>query len=117
MKSDRRLVWQCIAASALAAGAALAGAAGSPYPSKPIRVIVPVAPGGGADFVARLIAQHQSAAFGQPVIVDNRAGAAGNIAAELTARAPADGYTLLVVNSSHASNVSLYRKLGYDPVK
>ena len=101
----------------LAVFSAMSGTASAAYPDKPIRVIVPAAPGGGADFVARLLGQHLSPGLGQPIVIDNRAGAAGNIAAELTARAPADGYTLLVVNSSHASNVNLYRNLSYDPIK
>jgi len=87
------------------------------YPSKPVRLLVGNAPGGGSDFVARLLAQHLSGAFGQQVVVDNRPGAAGIIAADLTAKAPADGYTLVVVASSHASSVNLYRKLPFDPVK
>ena len=87
------------------------------YPTKPVRLIVAAAPGGGSDFVARLLAQQLSPALGQPVVIDNRAGAGGNIAAELTAKAPPDGYTLIVVANSHASSVSLYRKLSYDPVK
>jgi tripartite-type tricarboxylate transporter receptor subunit TctC len=78
---------------------------------------VPVAPGGGADFVARLLGQHLSPAFGHPVVIDNRAGAGGNIAAEITAKAPPDGYTLLSVNSNHATNVNLYRHISYDPIK
>jgi tripartite-type tricarboxylate transporter receptor subunit TctC len=103
-------------AVALAVSTVSGGAIAS-YPSKPIRVLVPAAPGGGSDFLARLLAQHLSPAFGQPVVIDNRAGAGGNIAAELAAKTPSDGYTLLVVNSSHASNVSLYRNLGYDPIR
>jgi tripartite-type tricarboxylate transporter receptor subunit TctC len=101
----------------LAMCASATGAASATYPTKPVRLIVPAAPGGGSDFVARLLAQQLSASVGQSFVVDNRAGAAGNIAAELIARAPADGYTLLVVNSSHASNVNLYRNLSYDPIK
>jgi tripartite-type tricarboxylate transporter receptor subunit TctC len=116
MNKETSRLRRALAVLPLVAGAAAHGAFAS-YPVKPVRVIVPAAPGGGSDFLARLLAQHLSPAFGQPVVIDNRAGAGGNIAAELAARAPADGYTLLVVNSSHASNVSLYRNIAYDPIK
>ena len=80
-------------------------------------MLVGFAPGGGTDVTARLFAQKFSEAMGQTVLVDNRAGAGGNIATDLTAKAVPDGYTLLMTVSSHAINVSLYRKLPYDPVK
>jgi len=78
---------------------------------------VPAPAGGGSDFVTRIVGLKLGATFGQPVIIDNRGGAGGNIAAELAAKASPDGYTLLVVAASHAINPSLYRKLSYDPVK
>jgi tripartite-type tricarboxylate transporter receptor subunit TctC len=78
---------------------------------------VAAAPGGGSDFVARLLGQKLSAAFGQSLIIDNRPGAGGNVGTEIAARATADGYTLLIATSSHASNITLYRKIGYHPVK
>ena len=87
------------------------------YPTKSMRILVGFAPGGGTDVTARLFAQKFSEAMGQTVLVDNRAGAGGNIATDLTAKAVPDGYTLLMTVSSHAINVSLYRKLPYDPVK
>jgi tripartite-type tricarboxylate transporter receptor subunit TctC len=88
------------------------------YPDKPIRMVVPTAAGAGHDIVARLIAQKLNEALGQPVIVDNRPGANGVVAAELVARAPADGATIVVGNSgTHAINATLYRKLPYDPVR
>jgi tripartite-type tricarboxylate transporter receptor subunit TctC len=92
-------------------------AAADPFPSKPIRIIASTPPGGNIDLVSRLIAQKLPAYLGQPVVVENKAGAAGNIATEYVAHAPADGYTLLVVASSHATNLNLYPKLGFDPVK
>jgi tripartite-type tricarboxylate transporter receptor subunit TctC len=94
-----------------------AATAAEAFPSKTIRIIASTPPGGNIDLVSRLIAQKLPADLGQPVVVENKAGAAGNIAAEYVARAPADGHTLLVVASSHATNLNLYPKLGYDPVK
>jgi tripartite-type tricarboxylate transporter receptor subunit TctC len=102
----------------LALPLAIAGSAhAQTFPSKPIRFIVAAAPGGGSDFVARLRGQKNSAAFGQSVIIDNRPGAGGNVGTEIAARATADGYTLLIATSSHASNITLYRKIGYHPIK
>jgi tripartite-type tricarboxylate transporter receptor subunit TctC len=95
----------------------LASAAHAQYPSKPIRLLVPNAPGGGADATGRIFGGALSQALGRQVIIDNRAGAGGNIAAELTAKATPDGYTLGLANISHAVSVSLYRKLGYDLIK
>ena len=87
------------------------------YPSKPIRMIVASAPGGGTDLAARVVAQKLAVALGQPVIIDNRAGAAGNIAADIAAKSQPDGYTLIMVSASHAINATLYRKLPYDTLK
>jgi tripartite-type tricarboxylate transporter receptor subunit TctC len=99
----------------LAAALFLAGGAGAqPYPSKPIRVIVPFPPGAGVDLVTRLITPRVGEALGQQLIVDNRAGAAGHIGAELAAKAPADGYTLLLAPASIVISQSLYTKLTYN---
>ncbi|MCA3077105.1 MAG: tripartite tricarboxylate transporter substrate binding protein [bacterium] len=87
------------------------------FPSKPIRWVAPFAPGGTSDIVARAVAQRLSATIGQQVVIDNRAGAGGNIAADLVVRAPADGYTLLTGFPGLAINPSLYAKLTYDPLK
>jgi len=87
------------------------------YPAKPIRMVVGYAPGGGSDIMGRLIAQQIAEALGQQVIVENRAGAAQNIAAEFVAKAPADGYTLFLSSAALGINVSLYPRLNYDPVK
>ena len=92
-------------------------AAAPAYPTKPIRFVVPAPPGGGTDAVARIVGQKLSSSVGQPVVVDNRAGASGNIAARLVADAIPDGYTLFVVFASHATNPSLFKDLGYDPIK
>ena len=91
--------------------------AAEPYPSKPIRLIVPYPPGGGTDFVARIIALKLPAEIGQNLVVDNRAGAAGLVGTELAARAPADGYTLLLADSSLPINVSYYRNAKYDAIR
>jgi len=87
------------------------------YPTKPIRMVVGYAPGGGSDIMARLIAPQITDAMGQQVIVENRPGMAQNIAAEHIAKAPADGYTLFLSSAALGINVSLYPKLNYDPVK
>jgi tripartite-type tricarboxylate transporter receptor subunit TctC len=87
------------------------------YPTKPVRFIVSYPPGGPADILARSLALKLTAELGQQVIIDNRAGANGNIGAEAAARAPADGYTLFMMTSSHAANMTLYEKPGYDVVR
>ncbi len=83
------------------------------YPDHPLRIIVPFAAGGATDVIARTVAQAMSARLGQSVVVENKAGANGNIGAVSAARADADGYTLLMATSSHAINASLYQKLNY----
>jgi tripartite-type tricarboxylate transporter receptor subunit TctC len=87
------------------------------FPAKPVRIVVGLAPGGGTDIVARHVGQKLAPTIGQQVVIDNRPGASGNIAAELVARSPADGYTLVVVTASHSVNPSLYKKMSYDPIK
>ncbi len=87
------------------------------YPSKPIKIIVPFTPGSATDVMGRIVGERLSAAFGQPVIVDNRPGAGGTIGIRETARAEPDGYTLVVVSSGHAVNHVLYKDLGYDTLK
>ena len=108
-----RWSWWCIAWLCCIVTAASAQG----YPGKPIRLVLPVAPGGGADVIARTISQKVGAALGQQFFIDNRGGAGGNIAAEIVAKAAPDGYTLVMVLSSHTINQSLYKKLNYDPIK
>ena len=104
-----------------AAGIALAGmpaAAQTTWPSKPVKIIVPFAPGGTTDILARAVAPELSKAFGQPFVVENRAGAGGNVGADAVAKAPADGYTLLMGTvGTHAINKALYAKMPYDSQK
>jgi tripartite-type tricarboxylate transporter receptor subunit TctC len=86
-----------------------------PYPAKPVRIIVPFAPGGGSDFIARFIAQRLSVSLGQQFIVENRAGAGGMIGAEIGVKSAPDGYTLTLISNSYTVNPSLY-KIKYDPL-
>jgi tripartite-type tricarboxylate transporter receptor subunit TctC len=106
-----------VVASIAAALLLTAAHAAETYPSRPVRMIVPYAPGGNADIQARYIAERLTEALGTQVVVDNRAGANGMIGMELAARAPADGYTLLLVASGFTVNPSLYPKVGYDTLK
>jgi tripartite-type tricarboxylate transporter receptor subunit TctC len=99
-------------------GATTSAQAADTYPSKAIRLVVPFAAGSGTDAVARLTAQYLGEAVGQPVLVDNRPGANGSIAAEFVAKAAPDGYTLfMTTNTTHSANPSLMKQLRYDPVK
>ena len=97
---------------------AIAPANAQPYPSKPVRLIVPWAAGGTTDILGRLIGQKLAERWGQPVLVENRGGAAGNIGTEAVVRAPADGYTLVLgTMSTHAMNQFLYSGMAFDPVR
>lgn len=87
------------------------------YPVKPIRFLVPFPPGGATDAFARIMGQKMADTWGQQVVIDNRPGAGGNLAAELALKSPADGYTIIIVGMSHAVNISIYPKLNYDPVR
>ena len=88
------------------------------YPNRPVKIIAPQAPGGGVDFVARVIADKLSVAMGQPFIIDNQAGAGGAIATQITARAKPDGYTLMIgYVATHATNPAVKKNLGYDAIK
>src|SRR6185436_1415529 len=87
------------------------------YPSRSVRIILPFPPGGGTDVFARVLAVRLTEALGQTTLVDNRPGASGNIGAELTAKSPADGHTLMVTTSAVAANVTLYPKASFDPRK
>jgi tripartite-type tricarboxylate transporter receptor subunit TctC len=84
------------------------------YPTKPIKFVVPYPPGGGTDVVARIVNEPLATALGQPIIIDNRGGAAGNLGTDIVAKSPADGYTILFTLSSHTINPKLYEKLPFD---
>jgi len=84
------------------------------YPSGPMRIVVPFTPGGGTDILARVLGQKLTESWGQPAVVDNRAGASGTVGTAVVAKAPADGHTLLIVPAGYAGNPSLYKQLPYD---
>jgi tripartite-type tricarboxylate transporter receptor subunit TctC len=102
---------------ALAFAVTVGAAHAQTYPVRPIRLIVPFAPGGGSDFVGRLVGQKLTEQMGQQVVVDNRSGAASLVGTEIVLRAPADGYTLLLGDSGFTINLAYYKNAKYDPVK
>jgi tripartite-type tricarboxylate transporter receptor subunit TctC len=99
-------------ASLVVVCAALAQA--QPYPAKPVRMVIPFPPGGATDLLGRLVAQKLSERMGQTVVAENRTGGGGNIGAEYTVKAPADGYTVMIAGIPHAINMTLYKKVTYD---
>jgi tripartite-type tricarboxylate transporter receptor subunit TctC len=114
--THRRQVLCTVWAVAAWAGLALPAVAQT-FPDKPVRLVVPFAAGGGTDILARDLGPRLAEALGQPVIIDNKGGAGGNIGTDYVARAPADGYTLLFGSNSMTINAGLYDKLSFDPVK
>ncbi|WOP16808.1 tripartite tricarboxylate transporter substrate binding protein [Ottowia sp. SB7-C50] len=116
MRSTFRRQWLAAALGSLMLVAAPAGAQET-YPTKPIRVVVPYTPGGVSDAVTRLVMQKLSDRLKNPIVVDNQAGANGQVGSAQVARAAPDGYTLLVVVAAHAINPSLYSKMSYAPLK
>ena len=115
MRVNRRF---CVAAVALGAVLSTTAWAQSTWPTKPVRIIVPFAPGGTTDILARAVAPELSKAFGQSFIVENKAGAGGNVGADMVAKSAPDGYTLLMGTvGTHGINRALYDKLPYDPIK
>jgi tripartite-type tricarboxylate transporter receptor subunit TctC len=109
----RLFVWL----TAFAAVLCVAEAAAQAYPTRPIRIVVPATTGGAIDLIARSLAEKMPGSLAQPVIVENKPGAANNLGTDFVAKSPPDGYTLLIVASSHATNKHLYKNLPYDPVK
>ena len=114
-RSTRMAAYALAAACLAAAGGVSAQTA--PYPSRPIRFIVPLIPGGGNDLLARIIAERMSPVVQQPVVVENRPGAGGNVGTEYVARQPADGHTILITSPTHVINPSFFAKLPYDPIR
>jgi len=112
-----RAVSTVIRAVALSLALAATTALAQDYPTRPIHMIVPYPPGGGTDIVARVITEPLGQALGQPIVIDNRGGAAGNVGTEAAARATPDGYTMLFTLSSHTINPKLYAKLPFDVEK
>src|ERR1700741_5164193 len=92
-------------------------AAAQPYPTRTVRIVVPAPPGGGIDLIARTLAEKLTVSLGQPVVVENKPGASNNLGTDFVAKSPPDGYTLVIVASSHATNKHLFKALPYDPVK
>ena len=112
-----RVIWSAIAISTALIGVH-ASAFAQPYPSRAIRIVVPFPPGGTSDILSRSIGQKLTEEWGQPVITDNRPGAAGNIASDFVAKSKGDGYTLYVNTvGTHAINPAIYAKLSFDPIK
>jgi tripartite-type tricarboxylate transporter receptor subunit TctC len=117
MKRPAGFIRNAAVAIACACGPLATATHAQPFPAHAVRMIVPFSAGSGSDAIGRVTAAGMTAALGQQVIVDNRGGAAGNIGAELAARASPDGYTLFLANLGHAANVTLYDNLGYDLVR
>lgn len=114
---DRRRLIRLSAAAALAPSVACPAIAQSAWPNKPVRILIPFTPGGGADTIARLVALKMTEVLGQQFIVESKPGAGGNIAAEFTARSAPDGYTMFLAGDHHATNIFLNPNLTYHPVK
>ncbi|SOD26287.1 Tripartite-type tricarboxylate transporter, receptor component TctC [Variovorax sp. YR752] len=106
-----------LALAALSSPLAAQAQNGSDYPTKPIRLIVPYPPGGGTDVIARIVQERFQTLLGQPVLIDNRGGAAGSIGTEVVAKSAPDGYTVLFTLSSHTINPAIYAKLSFDTAK
>ena len=92
-------------------------AAAQPYPSRSVKIVVPATPGGAIDLIARSLAEKMTASLGQAVVVENKPGASNNLGTDFVAKSPPDGYTLVIVASSHATNKHMFKTLPYDPVK
>jgi len=115
MNYAERFTLRGITAAVLLAASTLAGA--QDFPTKPIRFIIPLTPGSGADIAGRILGKHMSESLKQPIVVENRPGAGGIIGTQAVIKADPDGHTLLVQSSSHAANPAIYKSLPYDPQK
>jgi tripartite-type tricarboxylate transporter receptor subunit TctC len=117
MPTRRRIGHAALALTAATAWPAARAQSADGFPNRPVKLMVPFPPGGATDLVGRLLAGKLAEAWGQPVVVENRAGASGMIGTEQIARAPADGYNLLVAITTHIQNPSLFAKVPYDPIR
>jgi len=115
MKTIRHGVLAALIAVAATAAAFAQSAAN--YPERPIRFVVPYPPGGGTDVIARIVQERFQAALGQPIVIDNRGGAAGSLGSDIVAKSPPDGYTVLFTLSSHTINPAIYPKMAFDTAK
>ena len=109
--------WWRLAVLAVALATGSYEAAAQTYPARPVRIVVPATPGGAIDLIARSLAEKMTVSLGQPVVVENKPGASNNLGTDFVAKSPPDGYTLVIVASSHATNKFLFKNLPYDPVK
>ena len=118
-RSDRAAAWFFCALAGASADCTSADAArnSQPYPSRPVRLIIPFPPAGGTDIVGRVVGQKLNEKLGQPFIIDNRGGAAGTLGAGIAAKAPADGYTIMLATASFAISANFYMQLPYDSVR
>ncbi len=91
--------------------------AAQPYPTRTVRIVVPATPGGAIDLIARTLAEKLTTSLGQPVVVENKPGASNNLGTDFVAKSPPDGYTLVIVASSHATNKHLFKQMPFDPIK
>jgi len=117
MRRDEFRALPAVLCAAIVLGAAGAPALAQKYPEKPVRVIIPFAPGGGTDVLARFLSTKLAESLGAGVVLENRAGAGGTLGTEIAARAAPDGYTLLFTSASHTFNPSLYSRVGYDSLR
>ena len=117
MVSRRNLVAAAFAVAVTGALPVSEALAQAGFPNRPMKIVVPLTPGGSNDVLGRVMAEKLGAAMGQPVIVENRPGAGGNVGTEYVAKQPADGYTILVSANTHVVNINFFKKLPYDPIK
>jgi tripartite-type tricarboxylate transporter receptor subunit TctC len=115
--NTRILITAALCALLSLAAVGEAAAQSGPWPNRPIRLMVPLPPGGSPDYLSRLLAERLQPVLGQPLVVENKPGAAGNIARDFVAKAPADGYTILMSESAHVMSAAVVAKLPYDPIK
>src|SRR5579859_5196744 len=116
MKTSRYLLSTALAL-VLGVHLVAAVAQSAPWPSRPIRFVVPLPPGGSPDYLARLLSERLQPVFGQPFVVENKPGAAGNIARDYVAKATPDGYTILMSESAHVMSAGVVARLPYDPIR